>query len=88
VRTSTLPFCVKAPTRGIWRKHNPGVRPSLSGAFLVKADLSAFVLVRANLIMANLSRADLCGTDRGGANLSEAKLRERNSLVPGSTGQI
>jgi len=38
--------------------------------------------------MANLSRADLCGTDRGGANLSEAKLRERNSLVPGSTGQI
>jgi uncharacterized protein YjbI with pentapeptide repeats len=68
-----------------WREKNPSVRPSLSGANLLQADLSRADLSRANLrganlLQANLSRADLRGADLFRADLSEADLLRADLL--------
>ena len=53
-----------------WRKANPKTRPQLSGADLLRVDLSG-----ANLSHANLSMANLSGANLSGANLIQAELR-------------
>ena len=52
-----------------WRDANPDIRPDLSEAFLLGANLSG-----ANLSGANLNQANLLKTDLSEANLSEAYL--------------
>src|SRR3970040_771361 len=67
-----------------WREENPSIKPDLSEANLIRADLGGAYLretdlTRANLSAAdlresNLSRSDLSGADLGWANLREADL--------------
>ena len=62
-----------------WREDNWEVRPDLSKAILVEANLSGADLTEADLTGANLSdtdlsRADLSEADLRGANLSGANL--------------
>jgi hypothetical protein len=73
-----------------WRDENPGMRPDLRGANLIRADLRGANLNRADLIganlrEANLNRADLVravlkGTNLKGANLIDANLSEANLI--------
>jgi uncharacterized protein YjbI with pentapeptide repeats len=63
----------------IWRSENSEVRPDLSRAFLIGADLAKADFHQTNfqiaeLMNADLSQADLIGADLYNANLSEAKL--------------
>jgi uncharacterized protein YjbI with pentapeptide repeats len=62
-----------------WRMENPLIRPDLSRAYLVKANLTGADLSKAdlrnvNLGMANLIRARLNEGDLRGAMLSKASL--------------
>ncbi|ESA34245.1 pentapeptide repeat protein [Leptolyngbya sp. Heron Island J] len=69
-----------------WRLNNPKIRPDLSGATLLVAQLSGANLSRARLRRvrleraelsgANLYKADLSGADLTDANLNGAKLRK------------
>ena len=52
-----------------WREENPDVRPDLSGATLIKADLH-----RSNLRSTSLNRATLNGADLNWADLNESDL--------------
>jgi uncharacterized protein YjbI with pentapeptide repeats len=58
----------------IWRERNAGVRPDLSGALLLAADLRGTDLSGAVLLAADLRGADLRGADLSRAILSEADL--------------
>jgi hypothetical protein len=57
-----------------WREQHPGVRPDLSDAQLLKADLIGANLSVADLLGADLLGADLRAANLGGANLSGANL--------------
>jgi uncharacterized protein YjbI with pentapeptide repeats len=57
-----------------WRSANPSVRPDLSEARLVNADLSRAVLDGANLKRADLSKAQLSHATLQGADLESATL--------------
>jgi len=57
-----------------WRRTNPRVCPSLSGASLFGATLCGANLREADLCGADLSHADLRGADLFWANLGEADL--------------
>jgi uncharacterized protein YjbI with pentapeptide repeats len=61
-----------------WRAENPHIRPELSRANLVGADLSKANLSGASIFATDLSRANLSGADLSWANLSRANLREAN----------
>jgi Pentapeptide repeats (8 copies) len=75
-------------TWGNWRQRNPAIRPDLSGANLMGANLggadfwnvnlSGANLGRADLRKANLSEADLSRADLWKADLSGAILRKAN----------
>ena len=58
-----------------WRRTNPGVRPSLSGASLFGATLCGADLRETDLRGADLSHADLRGADLFWASLDDADLR-------------
>jgi Pentapeptide repeats (8 copies) len=58
----------------VWRRTNPRVRPSLSGASLFGATLCGADLREANLRGADLSYADLRGANLSHANLAGADL--------------
>ena len=66
-----------------WRKERPDIRPNLSGAHLVSADLVRADLSRADLrgallVSASLNRADLSQADLFRAHMSQAELSEAN----------
>ena len=66
-----------------WRRQQPEIRPNLSDAFLLNADLNHADLRDAYLIGTDLSLADLSNADLSGAslrytNLTEAYLRDAN----------
>jgi hypothetical protein len=63
-----------------WRRRSPTMRPDLSGAWLVEAELRGINLAQANLARANLrmstlSRANLTRANLRGADLRAASLR-------------
>jgi hypothetical protein len=61
-----------------WREKNPTIRPDLSVADLIRANLSGANLSMADLSVADLSGANLSGADLRGANLGVADLSGAN----------
>jgi uncharacterized protein YjbI with pentapeptide repeats/curved DNA-binding protein CbpA len=61
-----------------WRHENPDIRPNLSEADFIEANLSGADLRGANLIEANLRWANLSGADLSEANLWRANLSGAN----------
>ena len=57
-----------------WRKEYPAIRPDLSGANLVEADLGGASVILSNLRGANLRQVNLTGTSLFGADLRRADL--------------
>jgi hypothetical protein len=69
-----------------WRDDNPDIKPDLSEAILIRANLSDANLSEANfggadLIEANLSKANLIEANLRGAYLIEANLNGANLIV-------
>src|SRR4051794_16767153 len=65
-------------TWNAWRRANPRIRPSLSGATLFGATLCGADLREADLRGADLSYANLRGADLFWASLGEADLTRAN----------
>ncbi|RME19735.1 MAG: pentapeptide repeat-containing protein [Deltaproteobacteria bacterium] len=61
-----------------WREDNPDVRPDLSEAYLMGADMKGFNLAGASLYYARLDGADLAGADLTEADLRRASLVKAN----------
>jgi hypothetical protein len=58
-----------------WRRRSPSVRPDLSRAWLIDAELRGINLANANLERANLRSSTLSGANLRRANLRGADLR-------------
>ena len=61
-----------------WRAKEPLVRPEISGADLIAADLRRANLSGADLLAVDLSRADLSGANLERTSLFDARLIEAN----------
>jgi pentapeptide repeat protein len=76
-----------------WRRRSPSVRPDLSRAFLIEAELRGINLSNANLERANLrsstlSRANLMRANLRGADLRAASLRRARLDHADLTGAV
>ena len=69
-----------------WRASNPEIRPNLTGADLVFANLTDAYFLDTNLRFANLTRTNLAGANLTGARLTGANLTDANLTGADLTG--
>ncbi len=68
-----------------WRASNPEIRPNLTDAFLLRANLPGADLQHADLMDANLTGADLTRANLSGAILTGAELTDAKLVLANLT---